>query len=135
MSFDRFATLMIIAGAGIGFAATSMVPTEARSPERLQPFASMADYPEITAVSYDSYPVANAPLFPRAPLRLASWEQPWSEPAKSDQIELPGDNVPADGPVEPDPQLDEDYLGSAAQPIAVDDDFVEPAELTLAARP
>ncbi|MGV3511711.1 MAG: hypothetical protein ACO1OX_06865 [Novosphingobium sp.] len=135
MSFDRFATVMILVGAGMGLAATSLVPTDARSPERLQPFASVADYPEIVAVTYETYPVATAPLFRRTPLELASWEKPWAEPAGYDQDELPAENVAADIPVGIDPQLDEDEYGSADHPVEVSEGFAEPAEITLAAHP
>lgn len=118
MSFERFATIMIVAGAGLGLAATSLVPTSARSQNKPYAQASAADYPEITAVTYESYPIAQVPLMHRAPLRLASWQDQWADPHAGDDDEpVPGYVEPE---VQPDPQIAEDEV------IAVDEE-PEPA--------
>lgn len=132
MSFDRFATTMIALGAGIGLAATTMVPTSARVPEASHPAAKAGAYPEITAVTYESYPIATVPLFNRAPVHLASWEKPWLEPQERDHAApLPRqDRYDAyddehggyDSRHErPDPQVVEDYEDEPSQIIPVDD--------------
>lgn len=115
MSFDRFATAMIAIGAGLGFAATSAVPTSQRSPEKAYPSAHAADYPEIAAVTYESYPIAQAPLMRRQPMKLAAWDSPWSQDTVYPDTPVP-DQVDPD--FEPDPQLIED--DSDAGPIAED---------------
>lgn len=135
MSFDRFATVMIAIGAGIGLAATSAVPTIAQSPERLQPVASAADYPEITATTYESYPVATVPVFNRAPLQLAAWEQPWRDPPIGESAEPLPDYVEAEEHFAPDPQIDEQVSYETANAIEADEVLERPVELTLAAHP
>lgn len=115
MSFDRFATAMIAIGAGLGLAATSAVPTSQRSPEKAYPSAHAADYPEIAAVTYESYPIAQAPLMRRQPMKLAAWDSPWSQDTVYPNTPVP-DQVDPD--FEPDPQIIED--DSDAGPIAED---------------
>lgn len=115
MSFDRFATAMIAIGAGLGLAATSAVPTSQRSPEKAYPSAHAADYPEIAAVTYESYPIAQAPLMRRQPMKLAAWDSPWSRDTVYPDKPVP-DQVDPD--FEPDPQIIED--DSDAGPIAED---------------
>lgn len=126
MSFDRFATTMIALGAGIGLAATTMVPTSARVPEPSHPAARAGAYPEITAVTYESYPIATVPLFNRAPVHLASWEKPWLEPQGSDHAApLPRqDRYDSydDEHGQPDPQVVEDFEDEPSQIIPVDDE-------------
>ncbi|MBF9151372.1 hypothetical protein [Novosphingobium jiangmenense] len=136
MSFDRFATAMIAAGAGLGLAVTSLVPTSAHAPERLLPSANAADYPEITAVSYESYPVATVPLFHRGPMRLASWEKPWLEPPARDEAYPLPEDIDYDGDTAvADPQVEEDYESADGRASPVDEVPVEPVELTLADHP
>jgi hypothetical protein len=129
--FDRFATVMIAIGAGLGLAATSTIPTHMPEPERSYPAARQEAYPEITAVTYESYPVAQAPIFHR-PMRLAYWEQPWEEP-----LDVPAalaDAEYADHDFAPDPQVVEDE--DVQQPIQADAELRnEPVELTLASHP
>ena len=115
MSFDRFATAMIAIGAGLGLAAASAVPTGQRSPEKAYPPAHAADYPEIAAVTYESYSIAQAPLMRRPQMKLAAWEAPWSQDTVYPDTPVP-DQVDPD--FEPDPQIVED--DSDAGPIADD---------------
>ncbi|MGE8132160.1 hypothetical protein ACQKO5_01035 [Novosphingobium subterraneum] len=105
MLFDRFATVMIAIGAGLGLAVTSTIPTRMPTPERPYPAARQDAYPEITAVTYESYPVASAPIFHR-PMRIAYWEQPLEEPKDLP----PADAIPdyEDYEIAPDPQVIED---------------------------
>ncbi len=131
MLFDRFATVMIAIGVGLGLAATSTIPTHMPEPERSYPAARQDAYPEITAVTYESYPIAQAPIFHR-PMRVASWEQPWEEP-----VDVPADLADAEYPVDeyaPDPQIVEDE--DVQQPIQADAEMRDdPVELTLASHP
>lgn len=126
MSFDRFAATMIALGAGIGLAATTMVPTSARVPEPSHPAARPGAYREITAITYESYPIATVPLFNRAPVRLASWEKPWLEPEAGDHAApLPRQdeyNYNDDDHVQPDPQVVEHYDEEPARITPVDDE-------------
>lgn len=115
MSFDRFAAAMIVIGAGVGFAAASAVPTSQASHDKSYRSASAADYPEISAVTYESYPIAQAPLMRRAPLKLAAWDAPWSEGSSDIAVPLPEQ---IDPDFQPDPQVVED--DHDAEPPAAD---------------
>lgn len=131
MLFDRFAIVMIAIGAGLGLAATSTIPTHLPEPERLYPTARQDAYPEITAVTYESYPIAQVPIFHR-PMRVAYWERPWEEP-----VEVPADIADAEYPVDeyaPDPQIAEDE--DIQQPSQADAEMRDaPIEITLASHP
>ena len=136
MSFDRFATAIIAVGAGLGLAVTSLVPTSTRAPERLLPPASAADYPEISAVTYESYPVATVPLYHRAPMRLAAWEKPWLEPpARDEAAPFPDESRYDSNAAVSDPQIEEDYEAADSRIIPVDETPDGPVELTLADHP
>jgi hypothetical protein len=79
MLFDQFAKAMMLAGLASGLGAAALVPTQLQAPERTYRSASTEDYPEITATSYESYPVSVIPTHRRRPLRLAAWESQWRD--------------------------------------------------------